>query len=230
VNAGIVRAVRFVGCVGFLGGIVPTYSQAFHGARSHGAARGAGDETPLRARESGSAFGMDLTERFIDRSRFYLQTEYRIKLRVAVEALPADALWWRANEQSNSVGNLLAHLAGNVRQWVVSGIGGAVDARDRAAEFDARSGASAAELLAALEQTIDEAVAVIANLSAEDLAATRSIQGRDVTVLDAIYHIVEHFSLHLGQIILIAKFHAPGKVRFYEDAGGLARPLWPEFA
>ena len=67
---------------------------------------------------------MDLTQRFIDRSRFYMQTEYRIKIRVAVEALPPDALWWRANEQPNSVGNLLAHLAGNIRQWIVSGVGG----------------------------------------------------------------------------------------------------------
>lgn len=173
---------------------------------------------------------MELSERFIERSCFYLQTEYRIKLRVAVEALPEDALWWRANEQSNSVGNLLAHLAGNVRQWIVSGVGGAPNARDRAAEFDARSGATAADLLAALEQTVDEAVAVIAKLSAADLATTRLIQGRDVTVLDAVYHVVEHFSLHLGQIILIAKVHAPGMVRFYEDAGGLARPLWPDFA
>ena len=173
---------------------------------------------------------MDLTQRFIERSRFYMQTEYRIKIRVAVEALPPDALWWRANEQSNSVGNLLAHLAGNIRQWIVSGVGGAPDARDRASEFSARSGATAAELLAALEQTVDDAVTVILNLSAADLASTRLIQGRDISVFDAIYHVVEHFSLHVGQIILIAKFHAPGAVQFYEDAGGLARPRWPELA
>ena len=189
-----------------------------------------GNKMPLLAGQFHSASGMNLSERFIDRSCFYLQTEYRIKLRVAVEAMPADALWWRANEQSNSVGNLLAHLAGNLRQWIVSGVGGAADSRDRAAEFDARAGATAAELLAGLEQTVDEAVAVISKLSASDLSSTRLIQGRDVSVFDAIYHVVEHFSLHLGQIILIAKVHAPGTVRFYEDAGGLARPLWPEFA
>ena len=50
----------------------------------------------------------------------------------------------------------------------------------------------------------------------------------ELSVLEAVYHVVEHFSLHLGQIIFIAKLHAPGGVRFYEDAGGLARPLWPE--
>jgi uncharacterized damage-inducible protein DinB len=50
------------------------------------------------------------------------------------------------------------------------------------------------------------------------------IQGRDVRVLDAVYHVVEHFSMHTGQIILLAKRYAPGRVQFYEDAGGLARP------
>ena len=118
----------------------------------------------------------------------------------------------------------------NVRQWIVSGVGGAPNARDRAAEFDARSGPAAAELLASLERTLEEADAVIAKLSAADLATARSIQGRDITVFDAIYHVVEHFSLHLGQIILITKLHAPGAIHFYEDAGGLARPVWKELA
>ena len=170
----------------------------------------------------------DLAQGFVAQSRYYLQNEYRTKLRVAVEALPADALWWRPNEQSNSVGNLLVHLAGNVRQWIVSGVGGAPSTRDRAAEFAARSGSGAAELLANLEQVLDETDAVLAKITAADLATTRTIQGRDITVLEAIYHVVEHFSLHLGQIVFIAKVHAPGSVRFYEDAGGLARPIWPE--
>lgn len=171
---------------------------------------------------------MDLAQTFVAQSRFYLQTEYRTKLRAAVEALPADALWWRPNDQSNSVGNLLAHLAGNVRQWIVGGVGGVANARDRAGEFAARSGPSASELLAVLERVLDEADAVLARLSTADLATMRTIQGEDVTVLEAVYHVVEHFSLHLGQIILVAKMHAPGAVRFYEDAGGLARPLWPD--
>jgi uncharacterized damage-inducible protein DinB len=171
---------------------------------------------------------MDLAEAFVAKSRYYLQTEYRTKIRVAVESLPAEALWWRPNEQSNSVGNLLAHLAGNVRQWIVSGVGGAPSTRDRAAEFAAHSGPSAAELLANLERVLDETDAVLATISAADLATMRTIQGRDVTVLEVIYHVVEHFSLHLGQIVLVVKLHAPGAVKFYEDAGGLARPLWPD--
>jgi uncharacterized damage-inducible protein DinB len=87
---------------------------------------------------------MELAPTFISRSRYYLQNEYRTKIRAAVEALPPDALWWRANDQSNSVGNLLMHLAGNIRQWIVAGVGGAPDRRNRDGEFAARDGATAA--------------------------------------------------------------------------------------
>jgi uncharacterized damage-inducible protein DinB len=170
---------------------------------------------------------MDLASAFLERSRHYLATEYRIKLRAAVESLPEGALWWRANEESNSVGNLLLHLTGNVRQWIVSGVGGAPDNRYRAAEFDARAGADAVTLLSALDAVLDEADAVLARLTAADLASTRTIQGRTESVLEVVYHVVEHFSGHVGQIVLIAKAQSPGAVRFYEDAGGLARPVWP---
>ena len=68
---------------------------------------------------------------------------------------------------------------------------------------------------------------MLAGLSDEDLATSRTIQGRDVSVLEAVYHVTEHFAMHAGQIILVAKMHTPGAVKFYEDAGGLARPLWP---
>src|SRR5215470_16813387 len=106
--------------------------------------------------------GMDISATFLERSRYYLCTEYRIKLRAAVESLPNGALWSRPNAESNSVGNLLAHLTGNVRQWIVSGVGGAPDVRDRAGEFGAREGADAATLLSALDAVLDEADKVLA--------------------------------------------------------------------
>ena len=170
---------------------------------------------------------MDFVATFLERSRYYLATEYRIKIRAAVESLPNGALWSRPNAESNSVGNLLTHLTGNVRQWIVSGVGGAPDVRDRAGEFGAREGADAATLLSALDAVLDEADKVLAKLTATDLAGVRRIQGRDVNVMEAVYHVVEHFAGHTYQIILVAKMHAPGAVRFYEDAGGLARPIWP---
>lgn len=165
---------------------------------------------------------------FIAKSVDLLTVEYRTKLHAAVHAIPAERLWLRPNEGSNSVANLLLHLAGNLRQWIVSGVGGSPDARHRSAEFEARDGGSASELLAQLDATVDEAVAVIRSLDAEALARPITVQGRDVTVLEAVYHVCEHFALHLGQIIFVAKQLAPGAIKFYEDAGGLAVPVWKE--
>jgi uncharacterized damage-inducible protein DinB len=171
---------------------------------------------------------MDVGSLFLSQSRSYLRREYRTKLRWAVAQLPSEALWWRANEQSNSVGNLVLHLTGNIRQWIVGGVGGESTDRDRAGEFAAQHGPNAEQLLASLDRALDDVDRVLERLGPADLVASRTIQGRETTVLEAIYHVVEHFSLHLGQIILVAKMHAPGSVRFYDDADGLARPLWPE--
>jgi uncharacterized damage-inducible protein DinB len=167
---------------------------------------------------------------FLARSRYLLNEEYRTKLRKTLDALPADALWWRANEQSNSVGNLLLHLAGNVRQWIVSGVGGADDRRFRAGEFTANGGQSLDELWTTVDAALRDADAVIAKLDDAALARRLTIQGREVSVLEAVYHVVEHFSMHMGQIILIAKLSAPGSIQFYKDEGGLARPLWKDGA
>ena len=169
---------------------------------------------------------MDIATPFLLRSRHFLAFEYPTKIRRCLDVLPADALWHRSHEDSNSVGNLLLHLSGNVRQWIVSSVGGATDARHRADEFAAREGADANALFTILRSTLDEADGVIASLTAARLLERRLVQGRDVSVLDAVYHVVEHFALHTGQIILITKRHAPGRVRFYEDAGGLAIPRW----
>jgi uncharacterized damage-inducible protein DinB len=169
---------------------------------------------------------MDVATTFLQRSRHYLAFEYPTKIRRCLDVLPRDAVWRREDDQSNSIGNLLLHLAGNVRQWIISGVGGAPDARYRNGEFAARDGADVEALFVALRATLDEADAVIALLTPDRLLERRTIQGRDVIVLDAVYHVVEHFSLHTGQIILLTKRYAPGRIRFYEDAGGLAVPRW----
>lgn len=163
---------------------------------------------------------------FLERSRNYLAYEYPLKIRLAVGDLPDTVIWRRANEESNSIGNLLLHLSGNVRQWIVTGVGGEAGERDRAAEFAARDGPGAAELLQRLDASVRDADRVMASLREADLQRALVIQGRETTVLGAIYHVVEHFSMHTGQILMLVKTHAPGAVRFYEDAGGIAIPLW----
>ena len=171
---------------------------------------------------------MSLPASFLERTRYYLVTEYPTKIRAAVETLPADRLWWRPHEQANSVGNLLLHLSGNLRQWIISGVGGAPDVRKRNMEFAARGGAPAGQMLDMLETTVREADAVIRGLTPSELLERRTIQGRDTTVFEAIYHVVEHFAGHTGQIILMAKMLSPGAVKFYEDGDGTATPLFLE--
>jgi uncharacterized damage-inducible protein DinB len=169
---------------------------------------------------------LDTGQAFIERSRHYLSKDYLPKIKLCLENLSDEQLWWRPNAASNSVGNLLLHLAGNVRQWVVSGIGGAEDVRRRQEEFDERGEATGEELLQHLEETLAEVDGVLAHLPASELSSPRIIQGLEVTVLDALYHVVEHFSMHTGQIIYIAKLSSGRDLGFWEIKGGKAIPSW----
>jgi len=165
-------------------------------------------------------------ELFISRSRYWLTREYPIKLRLCVSALPRDKTWSRPNEASNSVGNLLVHLAGNVTEWILGGVGGQTISRYRAGEFAQKEGRDASRLLDDLEGVLAKADAVLRGLGAADLDCSIVIQARETTILGAIYHVVEHFAMHTGQIVLLTKIYAPDKIHFYEDAGGIATPIW----
>jgi uncharacterized damage-inducible protein DinB len=142
-----------------------------------------------------------------------------------MDGLSLENLWWRANPQSNSIGNLILHLSGNLQQWIVSGVGGLPDVRERRREFDERNPTPGAELLSLLRATVVNADAVLTDLDPGSLLEHRPIQTYDVTVLQAIYAVVEHFSMHTGQIILLAKMWKPN-LSFYDRSGGEPRPTW----
>jgi len=168
----------------------------------------------------------DPSKAFIQQSRRYLSDEYLPRIGRCLEVLPAEDLWWRPNPASNSVANLLLHLAGNVRQWIVSGIGGRPDVRQRETEFSADAGADASDLLAHLEATLESVDGVLAELDPARLDEKIRVQGNDVTVLEALYHAVEHFSMHVGQIIYITKLRTDSDLGFYEVEDGIARKNW----
>ena len=167
-----------------------------------------------------------IAETFIARSRYWLVKEYPIKIRRCIDVLPPEAIWQRPNAESNSIGNLIVHLTGNVTEWILGGVGGQTISRNRAGEFAKKDGPDGAKLLADLEVVLRKADKVLAKLTENDLSRSLPIQGRQTTVLAAIYHVVEHFAMHSGQIILLTKLQVPGAIRFYEDEGGLARPVW----
>ena len=163
---------------------------------------------------------------FVAEARAQLAADYLPKIERCLERLDDERLWWRPNEQSNSIGNLLLHLEGNARQWIVCGVGGATDRRVRDAEFAAREQLSRDELLARLRATLAEVDAVLARLDPATLLEERRIQGLDVTCLRAVFHVVEHFSMHTGQIILLTKLLTGDDLAFYDFSAGKPRPNW----
>ncbi len=127
--------------------------------------------------------------------------------------LSEDQIWSRGSDNENAVGNLVLHLCGNLRQWIGYGVAGLADVRKRDAEFEARGNVPADELRRRLETVVGEARATIEGLSPERLLETTNVQGYDVTVLEAVYHAVEHFAQHTGQILYATK------LLLHEDLG-----------
>jgi uncharacterized damage-inducible protein DinB len=119
--------------------------------------------------------------------------------------LAYDQVWLRGSGNENAVGNLVLHLCGNVTQWIGSGVAGRPDRRERDAEFAARGDVQPAELAARIRAVVDDAVVVIRSLPPARLAERITVQKYDVTVMEAIYHVVEHFSMHTGQILFATK-------------------------
>jgi len=137
--------------------------------------------------------------------------------------LTPEQIWTRNSENENAVGNLVLHLSGNVRQWIGSGVAGFADNRQRDAEFDARGGQAPAELAGLLKTRVAEASLIIREVPAARLTERITPQGHDVTVLEAIAHVVEHFSMHTGQIILLTKMLTGQDLAYYQHLRGSGR-------
>lgn len=126
-------------------------------------------------------------------------------IEACLSRLNDEQVWSRGGSNENAIGNLILHLCGNARQWIVSGVGGVQDVRDRDAEFAVQGDWTREQLLAHLRGTVDEAVAVIKAVTAERLSQVVTPQKHTVLVLEAIYQVVGHFQQHTGQIIFATK-------------------------
>ena len=103
------------------------------------------------------------TDQLTNLFRYVLQeilSEGIHKIEHCVDQLTDEQVWWRpatpgnrasksgnSSSEMNSIANLMLHLAGNVRQWIISGVGGAKDVRNRPLEFSDHSNRSKAEIL-----------------------------------------------------------------------------------
>lgn len=155
-----------------------------------------------------------IVKEFIEQSIFRLR-ENTQKIEACLGKIKEDSIWRKPNEISNSLGNQVVHLCGNIRQYIISGIGLAEDIRARDEEFSIQEGYSKAELIQMLKATVEEAIQVIEPLDERGLMVRNIIQGTDYTALGNILHVVEHYSYHSGQIAFWTKILIEQDLGFY---------------
>lgn len=131
--------------------------------------------------------------------------EYLGKIRTAVERLDEDQVWWRPTPTSNSVGNLLLHLAGNLSMWILVGLAGVAYERRRREEFEADRSQSREDLLRGLESVVERCIEALEGVGDDTLATPIDVQGYATNRLGALFHAVEHMSYHTGQILMVVK-------------------------
>ena len=171
--------------------------------------------------EAGLTF--DFTQVFLKATREQLLDQSWPRLRTCAESLSDEQIWWRPNPSSNSIGNLMLHLNGNVTQWLITTFTHDEDARDRPAEFSRTEGLTRSELVDRLGATMERLSGILVRLTESDLRARFQIQGYEVTGLEAIYHVVEHFALHYGQIAYITKMLRDEDLGFYRELNATGR-------
>jgi len=158
----------------------------------------------------------DLRDALIREVTFRIYDECLPRIVKCLGQLDNQQVWWRPNESSNSIGNLVLHLCGNVRQWIYAGLGKNQDVRHRQAEFDERQEIPRDELVNTVLSTMELVRPVITNIPTEELLHTRSVQTFEETGLTILIHVTEHFSYHTGQIAYITKMITDRQLGFYD--------------
>ena len=143
-----------------------------------------------------------------------LLNHYWSRVQRCVTELSNEQIWWREHESNNSVGNLVLHLTGNLNQFVLATFGGAPDTRDKEREFAERTPVSKAELLQGLEAALRESDRILAQFNPDRFTETTVLQGRERTYLEVLAIVLEHFALHTGQIIYVAKLKTGKDIKF----------------
>jgi len=159
-----------------------------------------------------------MNEKFIE--EFIGQAIHRIdentqKLATCMQELNENEIWKRPNLHSNSVGNIILHLCGNIRQYAISSLGNSKDVRERDKEFSADGGNSGPELFRKLTDTIEQAKNVIQSTTEKELLRERKVQGYTHSGIGIILHVTEHYSYHTGQIIFWTKLLKDKDLGFY---------------
>jgi len=147
---------------------------------------------------------MEVSRVFLDTSRFFL-TGHLNDINHCLNIVSDEDLWWRPNEESNSIGNLLLHILGGLNQWILAGIAGMNVHRARQQEFGQRSPLPKEDLLSQLNAVLHDVDKAIGAIDPSQLSNKMQIAGKEITWMFAIYLMIQHFSAHTGQIIMVTK-------------------------
>jgi len=156
-----------------------------------------------------------IADEFITQS-VHRMSENLPRILKCLRQLSDEEVWARPNANSNSTGNLVLHLCGNITQYIISSIGGKPDIRKRDEEFSARGGFTRDQLSDMITTTVTEAINVITHMSHSELLKERSVQGFSLTGTGVILHVVEHLSYHTGQIAFWTKQLKDSDLGFYK--------------
>lgn len=166
-----------------------------------------------------------ITQAFLDHAAWRLQYDYLPKANDCAGRFTEDAFWWRPHSGLNSMGNLTLHLCGNLRQWILHGLAGYADIRERNLEFADEGSLPKDEVMTRLNEITERVAEVIRQQSPETLLEPRQIQGYPVNGLLAVFHVTEHFAQHLGQMIYITKLRTGEDLQYFKlDENGYYAP------
>lgn len=166
--------------------------------------------------ETAEKTSVALGEALIEETRRRLFRDSVPRIHRCLSLLSEEEIWLRPNEETVSVGNLVLHLCGNVRQNIVSVFGGAPNRRRRAEEFSERGPIPRAELLRRLDELMAEAAAVLDRIDPVSLLERHRVQGYVESGLSILVHVIEHFSYHVGQIGYFVKSRKAIDLEYYK--------------
>ncbi|MFD2562068.1 DinB family protein [Aquimarina rubra] len=135
---------------------------------------------------------------------------------ISLEQLSEDDTWKRFNESSNSIGNLILHLCGNITQYAIASLGNLEDKRNRDVEFEAKDGFNKEQLLTKLKNTVEEAKRILSDCATSELMRKREVQGFTFSGIGIAIHVTEHLSYHTGQIAFATKQLKNKDLGFYD--------------
>ena len=147
----------------------------------------------------------NLAQSFLEQAHHSLPRHHLPRIARCLPELSETDIWWRPNSTSNSVGDMVLHLEGNLQQWIISGLAGEPDRRDRPREFAERGPIPRPKLIAELRVAVTKATRLLQKVSAREFKRSYTIQGFRISGMTAIQHVLEHFAYHCGQIVYVTK-------------------------